>query len=123
MNETGVSQGYNWYCPAVRYNSWISVTNAAGFTIDWLLKEYNPTDSYGVSASSTPGTRNVEIDVDLQLLATLPDTEQTLTASYLTSPSATPQANKNLQVRYEINNDLASPTTAVSYTHLRAHET
>ena len=47
----------------------------------------------------------------MQLLATLPDTEQTLTASYLTSPSATPQANKNLQVRYEINNDLASPTT------------
>jgi hypothetical protein len=111
VNETGVSQGYNWYCPAVRYNSWISVSNAAGFTIDWLLKEYNPTDSYGVSASSTPGTRNVEIDVDMQLLATLPDTEQTLTASYLTSPSATPQANKNLQVRYEINSDLASPTT------------
>ena len=68
VNETGVSQGYNWYCPAVRYNSWISVSNAAGFTIDWLLKEYNPTDSYGVSASSTPGTRNVEIDVDLSLI-------------------------------------------------------
>jgi len=111
VNETGVSLGYNWYCPAVRYNSWISVTNAAGFTIDWLLKEYNPTDSYGVSASSTPGTRNVEIDVDMQLLATLPDSEQTLTATYLTSPSATPQANKNLQMRYEINSELASPTT------------
>lgn len=111
VNETGVSAGYNWYCPAVRYNSWISVTNAAGFTIDWLLKEYNPTDSYGVSVGSTPGTRNVGIDVDMQFLATLPDSEQTLTASYTTSPSGTPQANKNLQVRYELDSQLASPTT------------
>lgn len=111
VNETGVSLGYNWYCPAVRFNSWISITNAAGFTIDWLLKEYNPADSYGVSAGSTPGTRNVEIDIDMQFLATLPDSEQTLTASYTTSPSGTPQANKNLQIRYELDSHLASPTT------------
>ena len=111
VNETGVSAGYNWYCPAVRYNSWISVSNAAGFTIDWLLKEYNPTDSYGVSASSTPGTRNVDIIVDMQFLATLPDSEQTVTATYLTSPGNAPQANKNLQLRYELDSYLASPTT------------
>ena len=111
VNETGVSSGYNWYCPAVRYNSWIRVSNAAGFTIDWLLKEYNPTDSYGVSASSTPGTRNVDIVVDMQLLATLPNSEQTVTATYLTSPANTPQANKNLQLRYELDSYLASPTT------------
>jgi hypothetical protein len=111
VNETGVSQGYNWYCPAVRYNSWISISNSAGFTIDWLLKEYNPSDSYGVSASSTPGTRNIEIDIDMQFLATLPDSEQTLSASYTTSPSGTPQANKNLQLRYELDSHLGSPTT------------
>ncbi|MEJ6716219.1 MAG: CARDB domain-containing protein [Euryarchaeota archaeon] len=111
VNVTGVSAGYNWYCPAVRYNSWMRVSNAAGFTIDWLLKEYNPTDSYGVSSSSTPGTRNVEIDVDMQFLATLPDTEQTVTATYLTSPNNVPQANKNLQLRYELDSHLANPTT------------
>ena len=111
VNVTGVSAGYNWYCPAVRYNSWMRVSNAAGFTIDWLLKEYNPTDSYGVSSSSTPGTRNVEIDVDMQFLATLPDSEQTVTATYLTSPNNVPQANKNLQLRYELDSHLANPTT------------
>lgn len=111
VNETGVSQGFNWYCPAVRYNSWMRVSNAAGFTIDWLLKEYNPTDSYGVSSTSTPGTRNVDIVLDMEFLATLPDWEQTITATYLTSPANTPQANKNLQLRYELNSYLTSPTT------------
>ena len=49
-NQTGVSAGYNWYCPAVRYNSWMRISNAAGFTIDWLLKSYSPADSYGVQS-------------------------------------------------------------------------
>ena len=110
-NETGVSQGYNWYCPAVRYNSWMRVSNAAGFTIDWLLKTYNPADSYGFTETSTPGTRNVAVDIDLQFLATLPDSEQMLTATYETSPGATPQGNKNMQVRYESTNLLANPVT------------
>lgn len=110
-NETGVSQGYNWYCPAVRYNAWMRVSNSAGFTIDWLLKSYSPTDSYGVSDTSTPGTRNIAVDVDLQFLATLPNSEQTVTATYATSPGGTPQGNTNMQVRYESTNLLANPTT------------
>jgi hypothetical protein len=110
-NETGVAQGYNWYCPAVRYNSWMRVSNAAGFTIDWLLKTYNPADSYGFTDTSTPGTRNVAVDIDLQFLATLPDSEQVLTATYETSPGFAPQANKNMQVRYESTNLLANPMT------------
>ena len=110
-NETGVSQGYNWYCPAVRYNSWMRVSNAAGFTIDWLLKSYSPADSYGIATGSSPGTRNIEVDVDLQFLATLPDSEQMVTATYATSPSGTPQGNTNMQIRYESTNLLANPTT------------
>ena len=110
-NQTGVSQGYNWYCPAVRYNAWMRVSNSAGFTIDWLLKSYSPTDSYGVSDTSTPGTRNIAVDVDLQFLATLPNSEQTVTATYATSPGGTPQGNTNMQVRYESTNLLANPTT------------
>jgi len=110
-NETGISQGYNWYCPAVRYNSWMTVSNAAGFTIDWMLKEYNPTDSYGEIAESNPGTRNVGVDVDLQYLATLPNSEQIVTATYETSPGAAPQGNTNMQIRYEASNTLANPST------------
>ena len=110
-NETGVSSGYNWFCPAVRYNSWMRVSNAAGFTIDWLLKSYSPSDSWGVQATSNPGARNVVVDVDLQFLATLPNSEQTVSVIYETSPGAQPQGNKNMQVRYESTNLLASPTT------------
>ncbi len=110
-NQTGVSAGYNWYCPSVRYNSWMTVSNAAGFTIDWMLKEYNPTDSYGVQSDSNPGTRNIDVDVDLQFLATLPNSEQTVTATYETSPGGVPQGNTNMQVRYESTNLLANPST------------
>jgi len=42
VSASDIAQDYIWYCPAVRYNSRISVTNSAGFTIDWLLKGYNP---------------------------------------------------------------------------------
>ena len=54
-NATGVSAGFNWYCPAVRFNSWIRISNAAGFTIDWLLKDYEPVDSFGVDKRKNPG--------------------------------------------------------------------
>ena len=87
------------------------ISNAAGFTIDWLLKSYSPADSYGVQSDSTPGTRNVAVDVDLQFLATLPNSEQTVTATYETSPGGAPQGNTNMQVRYESTNLLANPST------------
>ena len=32
----------------LRFDSWIRISNAAGFTIDWLLKDYEPVDSFGV---------------------------------------------------------------------------
>ena len=70
-NVSGVSQGFNWYCPDVRYNSWMRVSNAAGFTIDWLLKQYEPAGSSGVNANSNPGTRDVVIDITPQAVATL----------------------------------------------------
>jgi hypothetical protein len=110
-NETGVSAGFNWYCPAVRYNSWMRVSNAAGFTIDWLLKSYSPADSWGVQPTSNPGARNVVVDIDLQFLATLPNSEQTLSATYETSPGGQPQSNKNMQIRFESTSLLANPTT------------
>ncbi len=110
-NQTGVSAGFNWYCPAVRYNSWMRVSNSAGFTIDWLLKSYTPADSWGVLPDSDPGERNLIVDVELQYLATLPNSEQTLTATYKTSPGGTPIDANNMQVRYEAISLLANPIT------------
>ncbi|MEC7178164.1 MAG: hypothetical protein VXW28_02595 [Candidatus Thermoplasmatota archaeon] len=108
-NQTGVSQGFNWYCPDVRYNSWMRVSNAAGFTIDWLLKRYEPVASSGVNPTSNPGSRNIEIDIGFQGVATLPNAEQTISIDY-SGPSGV-QPNTNLQLRYELDETLLNPTT------------
>ena len=110
-NATGVSSGFNWYCPAVRFNSWIRISNAAGFTIDWLLKEYEPVDSFGVDASKNPGARNVEIEVEPQFIATLPDSMSKIYATYAVAPNGVPEVNKNLQLRYEMTGTLLNPIT------------
>ena len=82
-NETGVNAGFQWYCPAVRGPAWIRIDNAAGFTIDWLLKKYSPADSGGVQDSSNPGSRNVQIEVNTQSIATLPEAVQDISISYM----------------------------------------
>lgn len=110
-NATGVSSGFNWYCPAARFNSWIRITNAAGFTIDWLLKDYEPVDSFGVDKRKNPGARNVVIDVETQFIATLPDTMSKIYATYSVAPNGVPEVNKNLQLRYEMTGTLLNPTT------------
>ena len=110
-NATGVSSGFNWYCPAVRFNSWIRISNAAGFTIDWLLKDYEPVDSFGVNKRTTPGDRNVDIEVTTQFVATLPDSMSDIYATYAVAPNNTPEVNKNLQLRYEMAGTLLNPTT------------
>lgn len=110
-NATGVSSGFNWYCPAVRFNSWIRISNAAGFTIDWLLKDYEPVDSFGVNKRTTPGDRNVDIEVTTQFVATLPDSMSGIYASYAVAPNNTPEVNKNLQLRYEMAGTLLNPIT------------
>lgn len=108
-NETGVNVGFQWYCPAVRGPAWTQIVNSAGFTIDWLLKKYSPADSWGVQDGYNPGTRNVEIDVGMQFIATLPESTQEVSISYMSN--SVPQANKNLQLRYELNNTIENPTT------------
>ena len=110
-NATGVSSGFNWYCPAVRFNSWIRISNAAGFTIDWLLKDYEPVDSFGVDKRKTPGDRNVDIEVTTQFVATLPDSMSEVYGFYAVAPNNTPEVNKNLQLRYEMAGTLLNPIT------------
>ena len=110
-NATGVSSGFNWYCPAVRFNAWIQIENAAGFTIDWLLKDYEPVDSFGVDKRSNPGDRNVDIEVETQFIATLPDSMSKIYATYSVAPNGVPEVNKNLQLRYEMAGTLLNPTT------------
>ena len=110
-NATGVSSGFNWYCPAARFNSWIRISNAAGFTIDWLLKDYEPVDSFGVNKRTNPGDRNVDIEVSTQFVATLPDSMSEVYGFYAVAPNNTPEVNKNLQLRYEMAGTLLNPIT------------
>ena len=110
-NASGVNSGFNWYCPAVRFNSWIRISNAAGFTIDWLLKDYEPIDSFGVDKRRTPGARNVDIEVETQFIATLPDTMSKIYGTYAVAPNGIPEVNKNLQLRYEMAGTLLNPIT------------
>jgi len=112
-NETGVNAGFEWFCPAARNYAWNRVDNPAGFQIDWLLKEYHPLDSSNVIATSNPGTRDVEIIVEPQYLAILPNAEESINATYARS-SGTGVSNINLQLRYEMTSTYVSTTTSVS---------
>ena len=86
------------------------ISNAAGFTIDWLLKSYEPAGSSGVNPNSDPGNRDIEIDIGLQGIATLPNVEQTISIDY-GGAGSNAQANTNLQLRYEMTNTYLNPTT------------
>ena len=111
-NATGVNLGFNWYCPAVRGSAWNRIINPAGFTIDWLLKTYDPADSNSVVSSSSPGGRNTQIHVSTATLATLPNAVEQVSIEYSVAGSPSiPLKNTNLQLRYEIAGTIINPTT------------
>ena len=111
-NATGVNLGFDWYCPAVRGSVWNRIINPAGFTIDWLLKTYNPADSNSVIPASSPGGRNTQITVNTATTATLPDAIEQLSINYAVAGSPSiPIKNTNLQLRYEIAGTILNPTT------------
>ena len=108
-NDTGSSNGFEWYCDAVRSYAWYRLINPAGFQIDWLLKSYQPTDSSGNVAGSSPGIRNSIIEVTPEFLAILPNaTEEVLGHYYV---GQLDQTSTNLQLRYEIDGTIMSLTT------------
>tara|TARA_B100000003_G_scaffold20651_1_gene16640 strand:+ start:454 stop:4059 length:3606 start_codon:yes stop_codon:yes gene_type:complete len=111
-NATGVNLGFNWYCPAVRGSAWNRIVNPAGFTIDWILKTYNPADSNSVDPASSPGGRNTQIHVSTATTATLPDAIEQISIEYSVAGSPSiPIKNTNLQLRYEIAGTIINPTT------------
>ncbi|MDG1539110.1 MAG: hypothetical protein P8Q40_04180 [Candidatus Poseidonia sp.] len=111
-NETGVNTGFNWYCPDARGSAWNRIINPAGFTIDWILKTYNPSDSNSVIPASSPGGRNTNLNVATAYSATLPDSTETISIDYnVVGSPPNPIANTNLQLRYEIAETILNPTT------------
>ena len=108
-NNTGVPGGYDWYCDAVRNYAWYQIDNPAGFTIDWKLKSYEPMDSAGVVAGSSPGIRNVAIGVTPEFVAILPNATEEV-VGYLTV-NGVGEVGTNLQLRYESEGTIMSLTT------------
>ncbi|MBA88529.1 MAG: hypothetical protein CMB16_04605 [Euryarchaeota archaeon] len=108
-NNTGVSGGFDWYCAAVRNYAWYQIDNPAGFTIDWKLKRYEPVDSSGVVATSSPGIRNVAIGVTPEFVAILPNATEEVTGYF--TVNGVGEVGKNLQLRYESEGTILSLTT------------
>ena len=96
----------------MRGSVWNRIVNPAGFTIDWILKTYDPVDSNSVSSSSSPGGRNNQISVSTATTATLPNAMEQVSIEYSVAGSPSiPIKNTNLQLRYEIAGTIANPTT------------
>ena len=111
-NATGVNVGFNWYCPEVRGSVWNRIINPAGFTIDWILKTYDPEDSNSVDVASSAGGRNTVLSIDTTTLATLPNAIEQLNIDYsVSSAPPLPIRNTNLQLRYEVAGTILNPTT------------
>ena len=108
-NNTGAAGGFEWYCPAVRTFAWYRITNPAGFQIDWKLKTYTPTDSSGNVPDSSPGIRNLVIDVTPEFIAILPNATEEV-VGHMTVNGAN-EVGTNLQLRYEIDGTIMSMTT------------
>ena len=108
-NNTGTPNGFEWYCDEVRSFAWYRIVNPAGFQIDWILKQYQPTDSSGGQAGSSPGIRNSIITVEPEFLAILPNATEEVVGHFTVSSNN--QISKNLQLRYEIDNVILSLTT------------
>ena len=111
-NESAVKTGFEWYCPAVRGKAWSNVYISLGLEIDWMLKEYLPANSSGVTAASNPGARQIKIDVEPQFPAALPNAQETVWGNY--SWNGGPNPNTNLQVRWDIDEGIWNINTDVN---------
>ena len=108
-NNTGTSNGFEWYCDSVRSYAWYRIINPAGFQIDWLLKSYSPTDSSGGNPTSSPGIRNTVIEVVPEFVAILPNATEEVVGHFTVNTAN--EVGKNLQLRYEVDGVVMSLTT------------
>lgn len=114
-NSTNDPSGFKWYCPNARYYGWNSFQDSSlGLQIDWKLKSYSPTNSQGVSASSSPGIRRTVVDATPQFDRVRPDTILATWGNYSSNLGQNPKDNTNLQLRWEHDGIIQSLTTAAN---------
>ncbi|MDP6906158.1 MAG: CARDB domain-containing protein [Candidatus Thalassarchaeaceae archaeon] len=100
-NSDGTVAGFNWYCPAVKYNAWQHIEDAIGLVIDFKLKAH------------TPASRARIISVNLQYPAYFLDIEMGAWIN-VTDAGGTPVGGENLEFRYEAESDIRQITTATN---------
>ena len=99
-DDNGTETSFEWFCPEVRSYAWLHTEEDIGLVIDFRLKLYQPVGSSGVVSNENPGTRNMNIDVDLSSEITALDTPIEVWAN-VTDSQGNPQSGMDVEIRHE----------------------
>ncbi|MEC8670328.1 MAG: carboxypeptidase-like regulatory domain-containing protein, partial [Candidatus Thermoplasmatota archaeon] len=110
-DDNGTKTSFEWFCPEVRNYAWSNTEEDIGLVIDFRLKQYMPVASSGVVASTNPGYRNMNIDVELSSEITALNTPIEVWAN-VTDSSGAPQSGQTVEIRHEAEGFTASGVTS-----------
>jgi hypothetical protein len=112
-DDNGTETSYEWFCPEVRNFAWSHTEEDIGLVIDFRLKQYLPVSSSGVIATSDPGYRNMNIDVELSTQITALNTPIEVWAN-VSDSSGSPQSGLSVELRHEAEGFTTTLTTAAN---------
>ena len=110
-DDNGTKTSFEWFCPEVRNYAWSNTEEDIGLVIDFRLKQYMPVASSSVVASTNPGYRNMNIDVELSSEITALNTPIEVWAN-VTDSSGAPQSGQTVEIRHEAEGFTASGVTS-----------
>ena len=110
-DDNGTKTSFEWFCPEVRNYAWSNTEEDIGLVIDFRLKQYMPVASSGVVASTNPGYRNMNIDVELSSEITALNTPIEVWAN-VTDSSGAPQSGQAVEIRHEAEGFTVSGVTS-----------
>mgnify|MGYP003681994857 FL=1 len=112
-DDNGTKTAYEWFCPEVRNFAWSNTEEDIGLVIDFRLKQYLPVASSGVTATTNPGYRNMNLDVELSTQITALNTPIEVWAN-ITDSSGNPQSGLYVEIRHEAEGFTAYAVTAAN---------
>ena len=98
---TSAVTGFDWYCPAVKWDAWKHIEDSIGLVIDFKLNAHSP------------ASRTRIIDVDLEYPAWALDANLSAWLN-VTDAGGTPVGGETLEFRYESTDDVGTVTTAAN---------
>ena len=112
-DDNGTATSFEWFCPEVRNYAWSNTEEDIGLVIDFRLKQYMPVGSSGVVANTNPGSRNMNLDVELSSQITALNTPIEVWAN-VTDSSGTPQPGQAVEIRHEAEGFTTSGVTSAN---------